>query len=234
MALPRIVEPELADSLPADDLRAIRFRRDLRRLNALVMSDRVMAGALARACGGTPPRTVADLGTGDGTLMLRVAQRLRWPGVSLILVDQQDIVSAETRAGFAALGWTVQVASGDVFDFLDRPGPAFDLITAHAFLHHFADDRLRRLFAAAARRTGLLVASEPRRTPFAREASRVSWLLGFGEVAVRDMVTSVKAGFAGTEMTQCWPASPDWALIERDAGPLMHLFVAKRRANATA
>ncbi len=230
----RSVEPELADHIPADDPRAIRFRRDLRRLNAMLMNDRVLARALTRACGDAVPRVVADLGAGDGTLMLSIARRLapHWRNVTALLVDQQDIVSAATREGFAAFHWNVQTVAADVFDFLERPGPDVDLIIANAFLHHFTPDRLQRLFEGAAKRSKLVVACEPQRTRLAREASRLLWLLGYGEVVVQDAVISARAGFVGTEMTQCWPASSGWNIEERDAGPFMHLFVAKRASGA--
>jgi len=42
----RNVEPELADHIPGDDPRARRFRRDLSRLNAFTMTDRIMARTL--------------------------------------------------------------------------------------------------------------------------------------------------------------------------------------------
>lgn len=226
----RRVEPELADHLPGDDPRAIRFRRDLRRLNAMLMNDRLVARALTRACGDSAPRVVVDLGTGDGTLMLSVAQRLapRWRNVTVLLVDQQNIVSAATREGFAALHWNVETVAADVFDFLERPGPDFDIISANVFLHHFTEDRLQRLFEGVAKRSKLVVACEPRRTPFVREASRLLWLLGYGDVVVEDAVTSARAGFVDTEMTQCWPASADWTIEEGNAGPFVHMFVAKR------
>lgn len=226
----RSVELELADQIPGDDPRAIRFRRDLRRLNAMLMNDRLLARALMRACGDAVPRVVADLGAGNGTLMLSIAQRLapRWQNVTALLVDQQDIVSAATCEGFSALNWNVQTVAADVFDFLERPGPDLDIITANVFLHHFTADRLQRLFEGAAKRSKLVVACEPRRTRLAREASRLLWLLGYGEVIVQDAVTSARAGFVRTEMTQCWPALADWKIEERDAGPFVHMFVANR------
>lgn len=194
------------------------------------MNDRLMARVLSRACGNEIPRTIVDLGTGDGTLTLRIAQRLapRWKNVTVLLVDQQDIVSAQTRQGFAALQWNVRTATADVFDFLASPDATADVIMANAFLHHFTPDRLKRLFDAAAKRARWVIGCEPRRTRFVRECSRLLWMLGYGEVAVEDAVTSAKAGFVGTEMTECWPASSGWSVEERDAGPFMHLFVAKR------
>ena len=116
----RHVENELADHIPGDDPRARRFRQDLARLNALAMTDRAMARALLKNSGDAVPRELVDLGAGDGTFMLRVAQRLapRWRDVTVKLVDQQDIVSAQVRNSFAALHWNIQTITADVFEFL--------------------------------------------------------------------------------------------------------------------
>ena len=96
---PRCVEPEWLDTLEPDDARAVRSRRDLRRVNAWMLNSGVMAQALIAHWGEGMPRTLLDLGSGDGTFIYRVARRLapRWPRVTVILLDQQDIVSAETR-----------------------------------------------------------------------------------------------------------------------------------------
>ena len=113
----RNVEPELADHIPGDDPRALRFRRDLSRLNAFTMTDRLMARTLLKHWGSVAPREIVDLGAGDGTFMLRVAQRLapRWRDVTVKLVDQQDIVGAHVRNGFAAVHWNIQTVAADVF-----------------------------------------------------------------------------------------------------------------------
>src|SRR5262249_23979567 len=107
MSFPRRLEPELLDQLPADDPRAMRSRRDLKRVNAWMNNASHIARALLKHAGSEPPRTIVDLGSGDGQLALRVAQRLapRWPNVTVILLDQQSIVSSATREGFAALQW---------------------------------------------------------------------------------------------------------------------------------
>ena len=51
----RIVEPELLDGLPREDPRAIRSRRDLRRVNVLMRNHSVMADALRRLQPGIRP-----------------------------------------------------------------------------------------------------------------------------------------------------------------------------------
>src|SRR5262249_10673736 len=110
MSLPRRLEPEWLDHLPADDPRAMSSRRDLTPVNSFMGNASRMAAAVFEYSAGKTPRTIVDLGSGDGQFMLQVARRLapRWQDVSVILLDQQNIVSQATRAGFATLGWRVE------------------------------------------------------------------------------------------------------------------------------
>ena len=57
MASPRRVEPEILDELPPDNPRSVASRRDLRRLNVVMMQTGLMA-SLLRRYGETPPRTI--------------------------------------------------------------------------------------------------------------------------------------------------------------------------------
>ncbi|HEY0266204.1 MAG TPA: hypothetical protein VGC16_05585, partial [Rhizomicrobium sp.] len=95
----RILVPELLDQLPPDDPRAIVSRRDLARINRAMRQPAIMAQALGQF---PAPAILADLGGGDGTFLLHVARRLakRWPGVRAVILYRQDIVGAQTRAGF--------------------------------------------------------------------------------------------------------------------------------------
>src|ERR1043165_1442789 len=90
----RRVESEFLDQLPADDPRAIGSRHDLRWINAFMMHPRIVGRVLPRHCTAAP-HTILDLGTGDGTLMLKVARRLSplWSNVTVMLLDRQNIVS---------------------------------------------------------------------------------------------------------------------------------------------
>lgn len=233
--LTRRLEPELLDQLPADDPRAMGSRRDLRRINGLMANARAMAAMLRAGAAGRQPRTIVDLGCGDGQAMLRVARRLAprdWRGVTVILQDRQNIVSAATRDAFGALGWRAETVSADVFDFLDRaPSSPIDAITANLFLHHFTDAQLTRLFGSAAKLAGLFVACEPRRAKFVVELSRLLWLVGCNDVSVHDAVASARAGFVGNELSALWPHqidNDDWQLQERPAALFTHLFAARR------
>jgi len=221
MSLPRRLEPEWLDHLPADDPRAMRSRRDLTRVNSFMGNAGRMADALLRHTAGETPRTMMDLGSGDGQFMLQVARRLapRWRNVSVVLLDQQNIVSQATRAGFAEVGWRVEPTSADVADFLARANPV-DIITANLFLHHFVDEQLTQLLAQIARATSLMVACEPR--------SRLLWVVGCNDVSVHDAVVSARAGFNDKELTALWPRDPQWQLHEHTAGLFSHRFIARR------
>jgi SAM-dependent methyltransferase len=228
---PRRVESEWLDALPANDPRAIRSRRDLRRMNAWMLQTGIMARALIEQCASERPRTLIDLGAGDGTFMLAVARQLapRWQDVAVILLDQQDIVSENTRAGFRALQWQIETVAMDVFDFLERLSPAsVDVITANLFLHHFQQAQLARLLAQVARSTRLFVACEPRRAFLALLGSKMVWALGCNDVSRHDAVASVRAGFDGRELSDLWPGPSGWQLQEGGAWLFTHRFTARR------
>lgn len=229
----RRLTPELLDVLPATDVRAIGSRRDLARLNRIMRHDAIMAGVL-RAGADKPPRTILELGAGDGTLMLRVAQRLvpAWPRVVLTLLDRHDLMTGATRASFADLGWRVETIQADVFNMPNAASrEVYDVIAANLFLHHFECAALRYLLATAARRTQLFVAAEPRRTALAVAGSRMVWALGCNDVSRHDARVSVEAGFKDRELSDLWPPGEAWSLDERRVGPFTHVFSAWREAN---
>jgi hypothetical protein len=230
----RVIEQELLDELPAGDRRAIASRADLRRLNFIMGH----AGILARAAGRhlaessfrSRPLRLVELGGGDGTFLLRLARRLAAIGVAAeaTLLDRQKLVSAETYRAFSTLNWSVEIAAMDVFDWLEKPFPAVDMIFANLFLHHFPDPLLTKLLRRAAMRTSLFMACEPRRSPLALTISRWLGLLGCNDVTRHDAVISVRAGFAGHELSALWPSDNTWELNEQPAGMFSHCFIAKR------
>jgi hypothetical protein len=232
MSMPRSVAPEWLDRLPARDARAMRSRRDLQRINGWMLQPGIMARGLLRH--GVRPRRILDIGAGDGTFMLRVARRLapHWPDVTVRLLDRQDIVSRNTLAGFAALGWRAETACADVLEFLAAlPPAAVDIITANLFLHHFEADRLARLCAGAAAVTQVFAACEPRRGQAAWLASRLVFAIGCNSVSRHDAAVSVRAGFTGHELSALWPR-PGWDLHEHAALPFTHWFLARRAAGS--
>ena len=230
----RRVEEETLDHLREDDPRAMRSRRDLRRINRIMGSasilDSLLHGSLGR-----PPKRIAELGAGDGSLLLGVARRRArtWSGVALTLVDRQHLVDATEVAAFAELGWTANVAVMDVFDWLEREAQRhYDAIVANLFVHHFDADALHRMFSAIARVTDCFIACEPRRAQVARLGSYLVGAIGANEVTRRDAVLSVRAGFRDNELSACWPDDSEWRLSEGKARLFSHTFAAVRRGSA--
>jgi hypothetical protein len=235
MGLPRRVEPEWLDTLPADNPRAVRSRRDLRRVNAVMLQTGLMTRALMAHWRGAPLRTILDLGSGDGTFMLGVARRVapRWPDVAVTLLDRQNIVSAKTAADFEALRWKARPVAADMFEFLAQAAPV-DIVTANLVLHHFDAPRLGQLLARAAQRSRLVIACEPRRGRFGLLGSRMLWAIGCNDVTRHDATISVRAGFNGKELSELWPGHEPWTLREGAAGLFTHRFVAERQAGRAA
>ena len=231
LPMKRHVQSELLDTLPPGDPRAIRSRRDLRRLNVLMGNVESLASVLRTRFDSRAPGRVADLGAGDGTAMLRLARQLsgRWRNVEVVLVDRQAIVSANTCRRFEALSWTARPVQADVFDWLAEPSSSnVDLMTANLFLHHFDNPTLARLARLAAERTNLFVACEPRRGRVALRASLVLWLIGCNPITRHDAMISVRAGFCGKELSALWPRNGGWRLEENAVGLFSHRLVAQR------
>jgi hypothetical protein len=235
MTLARTVEPEWLDLLPPDNPRARRSRGDLRRINALMLNQRAIVRDLRREFAGAPPRRMVEIGAGDGTFMLGIARRLaaRWPGVHVVLLDRQDLVTANTRAQIGALGWSVTIATADVFVGLgDAAEPPADVIIANLFLHHFESEPLYRLLALIARRSRMLIVCEPRRSWLALAGSHLLALIGCNDVTRHDARASVRAGFGAGELSALWPGGPGASPREYAYGLFSHCFVAGANGGA--
>lgn len=221
----RIVQPELLDTLSPNDPRAIRSRCDLRRVNWWMRNHAIMVRALENNLHDAPSR-ITELGAGDGNFLFRVAKKIssRWPDVTATLLDLQENVSAETLDAFASLGWRAETVVADVFDW----SPADKVIVANLFLHHFEDARLARLLEKISRNAKLFIAIEPHRFHRALACAQLLRLIGCNDVTLHDAAISIRAGFAGQEISALWPDKRNWRLTEQRAGFFSHLFVARR------
>ena len=231
-SLPRRMEAELLDDLAASDPRAQRSRGDLRRLHRAMGTLSITTRALDGATMNAPPRNILELGAGDGSMMLRLAQRraANWPGLKVTLLDRLDLVDTRTLSGLKEVGWTVDVVSMDVFEWLARPGIGrWDIIFANLFMHHFSPDALDRLLLMIAARSRIFFCCEPRRSALPLAASHLVGLLGAGPVTRVDAILSVHAGFAAQELSARWPDRHAWRLREYRAGLFSHGFLATRK-----
>jgi hypothetical protein len=231
MTIQRRVQPEVLDALSADDIGAQRARRDLRRLHHVMGTLPILLRALNRVAAGSAVRTMLELGAGDGSLMLRVAERraAHWPGVAVTLLDRQCVVADQTLQGLRAVGWAPSVVTADVFDWLEgQQALRWDIIVANLFVHHFPTPDLARLLRVIAARTLTFLCCEPRRSTVALLGSHLIGVLGAGAVAREDAVLSVHAGFCDRELTAAWPQGGGWRLHEYPAGLFSHCLLAVR------
>jgi hypothetical protein len=215
-----------------------------------------MANALQTSVNGRAPEHIVELGSGDGDFLLRVAQlvsghatpvsgtagsgnavaeccrlgngrSVAWSEVTVTLLDRQKVVTPQTLAAFASLGWRAEAVVADIFDWAQTPAPA-EIVIINEVLHHFDDARLAGLLRVIAGRTRLFIAIEPRRAPWTLFCSRLLWAVGCNSVTRHDAAVSVRAGFFGNELSALWPDREKWQLTERRAGMFSHLFVARR------
>jgi hypothetical protein len=225
----RIIEPELLDELPATDSRAIQSRRDLRRVNWFMGNVGIIQRSLEKQFPEKPPQTIIELGAGDGSFMLRLAKRLanRWKNVEVIFVDQQRLVSPETKAAFQQLGWKTKIICTDIFDWLPTCAPA-DCIVVNLFLHHFENDKLSELLRLASEKTNVFIACEPWRCRWAVPGTKLLGLIGCNDVTRHDARVSVRAGFREKEISNLWPQNKNWKIEEGEIGLFSHVFSAKK------
>ena len=224
----RRVEREWLDDLPRNDPRAARSRRDLRVVNRIMGHAGRIGEALQRNVRTATPR-IAELGAGDGTLLLRVLQKSPQLGTTeIVLVDIQPAVSDAAIAEYARCGHRMTVAAADAVEWLGAQRSTFDAIIANLFLHHLERRDLEALLTRAAACSSLFIACEPRRARLPLAASHMLGLVGCNNVTRHDAVLSVRAGFSGQELATLWPRKQGWALTERRAGLFSHVFIAAK------
>jgi hypothetical protein len=244
----RIVAPEALDGLDASDPRAVRSRRDLRRVHRVMGTRSIVSRAFRAACDDHPRTStlhVLELGAGDGGVMLGIARALagEWPDVRLTLLDRQDVVSSETLRAYASVGWSVNVCVSDALEWASGgaeqdpgfpdEGGRWDVVIVNLFLHHFEGAELASLVQKIGNSADRFIACEPRRSKLALIGSHLIGLTGAGLVTREDAVLSVHAGFCGHEISACWPdALTAWEANEYGAGLFSHCFVAQRKDSA--
>lgn len=219
----RVVKPELLDELPPEDPRAIRSRRDLRRVNRWMGNASILAHALKENCPNAP-KQIAEPGAGDGSFLLTVAQKLKWQDMDAILLDRQKVVSLNTITAFLKIGWQTEIIITDVFDW----NGGAEIVVANLFLHHFDDAKLARLLQKISERTMLFIAVETHRFYFPFLSAQLLRFIGCNDVTLHDAEASIRAGFVRNEISELWPDTQHWQLTERRSGLFSHLFIAKK------
>jgi hypothetical protein len=198
--LPRRLQPELLDLLPADDPRVRRCRRDLRLINGLMGNHRWLLRQLARHRG-LLREGICELGAGDGAFLRRLHRQ--HPRVRLSGFDR-----APRPVG---LPREIEWHSGDVLERpADWPG---GVLIANLFLHHLEDAKIESLGGRLDGVKLLLIGEGHRRPEVLRRSRWLNPLLG--EVARHDMAVSLAAGFVAGELAALLGLSArEWDITE--------------------
>lgn len=233
----RKLSNEILDELPPEHRLSRGSHRDLRLLHRLMghqaaYENALVAAVSCRSSHGNPLR-IAEIGAGEGRLLLQVAQKLshKLPPMDCVFVDRRDTVPGEVVRDFKNLQWKVEVVDADVFAWMAKQREkSLDLILASLFLHHFEDRELRDLLSGLSFVCHEFVALEPLRSWAPLMASFGLGLLGCNRVTRHDGPVSIRAGFLPGELELLWPNSDRWDVSSQWSGIGSVLFRAKQRA----
>ena len=180
---------EILDHLPSGDSRAVRARRDLRTINAVMGNVRWIRGGIGyimKNCALPPSARLVELGAGDGRLCRKI---VGWfPSAR---VTGLDLVPRPHNLP-EAIAWR----QGDLLENL--PDCEAECLYGTMILHHFRDDQLAKIGETAPRYRALCFC-EPWR-------ARLPHLLGLlirplcGSVTRHDLPASIDAGFVSGEL----------------------------------
>lgn len=181
----RKVEPEILDSLSAEDPRAIKSRKDLKRINLLMGNYRWIHRTLMAESA----KSIIELGSGDGTLLSYLKEK----SISALSLTGIDLAPRPP-----ALPAEIEWEQGDLFHILPRKEA--DTLVVNLLLHHFSEEALAEI-GTHLHSFKTLIFNEPYR-------SKLPILEGYllfpfiSEVTKHDMIVSIKAGFRKGELSK--------------------------------
>jgi len=185
----RIVQPEILDSLPHDDLEAIHSRQDLSRINQLMGNTRWLKRVLL--LDKDQSHDFLEIGAGDGRL-----------GKTLLKAMQVNSYTAlDIAPKPSAWPQSARWVESDLLTY-DGYDEASHLI-ANLILHHFEFTALKQLGQRITQSSiHTIVACEPCRRAFHKVQVKAGRLIGFNRVTLHDATVSVEAGFRGNELPE--------------------------------
>lgn len=205
--------------MPHDHPEALRNRREIRLINAVMGNYRWLEGQAARWLG--PGERAIELGAGAGDL----ARRLRRAGVGFEL-DGLDLCPPPADWPESRRWWREDLSRFDGYS-------GYDAVFANLILHQFEDEQLAAIGRRIRESVRFVFAAEPARRTRFLAVWRVIGALGLGRVSRHDGAASIRAGFAGDELPRLLGFSPDaWTWECRVGGRGQYFMAARRRAGA--
>lgn len=210
-----------------------RHAADWDRIRSLHVPETMVEAAILDTLGDKPVRALADLGTGTGHILTRLAPRAE----RAVGIDASHAMLAVARAALEKAGLTrVELRQGDIYAPPVERG-AFDLVVVHQVLHYLEDPARALREAAALLAPGgrlLVVDFAPHDLAFLREAHAhrrlgfardevAGWLgeAGLDVTATRDLAPQTEAREAGAPQltVSLWLGQDrrirgDWPLLQ--------------------
>lgn len=190
------MEKELLDKLPFDHPDALRSRRDLQLLNALMGNHRRMARAARKIY--RPSDRLLELGAGQGEL----SAKLRAVLPHLARVDALDLCPPP-KDWPSHSRWH----RADATTFTDFN--AYDWVVTNLLLHQFSDEQLGLLGQRFSTGPRVILAAEPSRRHRHLLQLRALGLFALGRVTRHDGAISIRAGFRGNELPHLLGLNPE-------------------------
>ncbi|MFD2785026.1 methyltransferase domain-containing protein [Hymenobacter rubripertinctus] len=157
----------------------------------------------------TRPLRLADLGSGGGDTLRRIARwaRRRGVGVELVGVDANAFM-LDYAAAKCAQYPEIRFQQADIFSPTFRQQP-FDVLTASLFCHHFSDDQLTTMLAQWHQQAGVaVIINDLHRHWLAYHSIRwLTRLLGGSRLVRHDAPLSVARAFTRPELQRLLAAA---------------------------
>ncbi|MBX9602893.1 MAG: methyltransferase domain-containing protein [Bryobacteraceae bacterium] len=186
---PRLIRPEILDTLPAGEARA--SLADLTRINRETGAYRVLRELLATLVRAGESFTMLDVGAASGDLAAET--RRLYPGARVTLLDYalSHLPSAGDRV------------AADAFRLPFRDG-SFDFVFSSLFLHHFSNEDVIRLYREGRRvaRQAVLTIDLERHPLAYYFLPATRWWFGWDQVTLHDGPISVEASFRPPELRE--------------------------------
>ena len=182
----RHLTPEILDSLAPDDPRAVRSRRDLQCINALMRGHHWILRELTALDRQDSLQKIVEIGAGTGELTNQLASA--FPQAQVCGVD---LISAPP-----SLHPQAQWHQGDLFGYKGYDKGV--VVVANLFIHHLSHEALEQL-AELLGDVRAIIFAEPHRSAVAKAMGYVMYPF-VNEVTKHDMIVSIEAGFVRGEL----------------------------------
>lgn len=215
--LPRRVEPEQLDCLPASHPTAVTIHRDIRRYNAMLGNYRWFVRQLRSRL--KPGDRILEVAAGTGSLcQYLLAKQVATPEQ----LTGFDAICPRPTTLPDAVNW--QVCDALTFEHYAQ----HDIILVNHFLHQLTETELAQLGQQLSQ-ARVLLACETLRRHYAWQLCQLSRLIGFSRAGIDDGLKSVHAGFIGSELPQLLALEPNsWTVSCYEGFPGWYRMVAIR------